>query len=215
MAAKRKPAKAAKPKPIKATKRKPVKVAKRKPAKPKPIKATKRKPAKVAKHKPAKAAAKRRSAKIRAIEQLSIGAPIVTRELQSSNWSHHFDSAKLPEIFTNVLKAHARKGPFEPQDILVFNHGIKFLGHRPLTLDLSRELSKTAAKGALVLKTVETKIGTEIYVFMGDKPKIQSGVEHSLLRRQKYLQAIYDKLSDFWGQLDWWLWFETETSLYE
>jgi len=118
-------------------------------------------------------------------------------------------------VFANVLEAHARKGPFEPQDVLVFNHGVKFLGQDGLSTRVAAAISKVAKMGALQVKTATTKVGTEVYVFLGDKAKTAGGIVNSFSRRQKHLAKISDILESYWGGFDWWLWFETEESLYE
>lgn len=147
------------------------------------------------------------------IERIVKGETIVKKELLSSSWSNKKPPDNLSEVQEAVLERAAAKGPFQPDDIVVYEHGIKFVGHEKLTPEMIATLSGMAPKGGHI-KYADTKAGTEVYVYMGDAPKVGPQVSKSYDTNQEQIDRIYRELVDYWGEADWYVWFETEESIY-
>ena len=99
------------------------------------------------------------------------------------------------------------------QAIIVPEHGIVFEGHEKLSKEVIAELEVLVPDGGRI-KYIDTKVATEDYVYLGDEMKTRREVSESFNRAQDKLQAIYDVLLDYWDDLDWYEWFETEEALY-
>lgn len=123
----------------------------------------------------------------------------------------------LSEIFSKLISAHARKGPFSPDDVVIYQHGVKFVGPEKLdkiTLAALRALAPADSS----IKYIDThRTGTDVYVFLGKgAPKLLQDVELSLTIHSEAIQAMYLELLDYWGSIDHWdVWGEVEESLYD
>jgi len=147
------------------------------------------------------------------IERIPRGQTIVEREFTSSSFRNNKRPENLGEIHANMLDRLAAKGPFQPDDIAIYEHGLKFVGHLKLDADTIAALSELVPPGGR-LKYADTKAGTEVYVYLGSEPKLGNQVSQSYDRAQDNLQRIYDVLLDYWDMVDWYEWFETDESLY-
>jgi hypothetical protein len=147
------------------------------------------------------------------IERIPRGQTIVEREFTSSSFRNNKRPDNLGEIHANMLDRLAAKGPFQPDDIVIYEHGLKFVGHLKLDADTITALTEAIPPGAR-LRYADTKAGTEVYVYLGAEPKLGAQVSKSYNEAQDSLQRIYDVLLDYWDMVDWYEWFETDESLY-
>ena len=147
------------------------------------------------------------------IERIPRGQTIVEREFTSSSFRNNKRPDNLGEIHANMLDRLAAKGPFQPDDIVIYEHGLKFVGHLKLDADTIAALTEAIPPGAR-LRYADTKAGTEVYVYLGAEPKLGAQVSKSYNEAQDSLQRIYDVLLDYWDMVDWYEWFETDESLY-
>lgn len=148
------------------------------------------------------------------ISKITRGQTIVAKEFQSSSFINRHRPENLADIYTRMLERAASKGPFQPEDIVVYEHGLKFVGHERLSPEVLAALQSVMPDGGHI-RFADTKAGTEVYVYLGAEPKIGSDTANSFKNSEEALQRIYDVLLDYWDSVDWYEWFETDESLYE
>lgn len=147
------------------------------------------------------------------IEKIGRGETIVQKEFLSSTFRNNKPPSNAGDIFENMLERHAAKGPFSPEDVVIYQHGLKYVGSEKLTPEVLSELKQTLGPG-LQIKYADTKAGTEVYVYLGKTPKIGEQTTNSFEKHKESLDAIYRQLLDYWGELDWYVWGEADEALY-
>lgn len=150
------------------------------------------------------------------IREIRGGSEVVSKEFVSSTFENRREPDYAGEILKNVIEAHSAKGPFQASDVSIYNYGVKLVGHesvRPILAQLYQGIPTGAS-----LEFSETRMGTEVYVRFnqtGDAQLIDGVDEHLSSRRvQEYLTYLYTELLDYWGDLDWYVWAETDELLY-
>jgi hypothetical protein len=150
------------------------------------------------------------------VVQLKPGRPVVAKEFVSSSFQNRKSPENAGEILSSMLQAQAAKGPFDAQDIGVFNFGLKFVGHEPIAKILP--LLTADMPAGMSLEYSDTRAGTEVYLRLnaGGQPllldQVQSVLEQSKVTQ--YLERVYHELLDYWGDVEWYSWAEVEESLY-
>lgn len=177
--------------------RKPLPPRKPPPKPPKPVKPSKRKEVKAVPPK---------------VQQISRGTQLVEREYLSSSWKNR-DIYTLSEVFKDVITKHAAKGPFQPQDVVTYQVGLKLVGEERLTPEMVSRMSAMVPPNATI-KYVDTKVGTEVHVFLGGEPKLLGQSSRVFTENQAWLEDLYEELLDYWGDLDWYVFAETDEELY-
>lgn len=199
-------------KPSKAKPAKPVKAPKAKPAK--PAKAPKAKPVK-APVAPAPKPKPVRQLRTPRVERIEPGSAVVNRNLVSSFGINRREPSQAADILENVIEAHARKGPFEAQDVTLWSYGIMFVGPDKLSAETIGRIDAQLPKGAKV-KIADTRAGTEVYLsFTSKTGHVLDQAKDRLEDNMPKIQQIYNELLDWWGaDLDWYTWAETDDELY-
>jgi hypothetical protein len=150
--------------------------------------------------------------------EIAAGSPVVEKEFLSSTFRNRQTPEDAGEILSKVFYAHADKGPFEADDIPIYQVGVKFVGEGPPIKSSMVDFAEGLPKGASI-DFSETRAGTEVYVRFNTSgtPLLLEQAEQVLSseRNQTYLQKLYESLLDYWGGLDWYVWAETNESLYE
>ncbi len=146
------------------------------------------------------------------ITRITKGQTVVEKEFISSGTNRNRPGS-LGEIHSTMLERAAAKGPFQPEDIVVYEHGLKFVGHERLSPEVLAGLQALAPEGGRI-RYADTKAGTEVYVSLGSDPKIGDQTSKSFRNAESNLQQIYDLLLDYWDMVDWYEWFEADESLY-
>lgn len=148
------------------------------------------------------------------IQRLSLAKPFIDGVMNSSNWNKQIPS-EMSSMFEKIIERASARSPFDISDILVYQHGVKFLGRSKFTEEMKIALADLAKRSGLSIKYAETNAGTELYVFMGKEIKLFDDVSKVLNQKESVIRRIYNNLLSYWGSIDWWYWFETEESLYE
>lgn len=147
------------------------------------------------------------------VERLVKGDVIVQKEFLSSTFRNLKGPTNAGEIFENMIERHAAKGPFSPEDVVIYEHGVKYVGSERLSPEVLAELREHMGS-KFRMKFADTKVGTEVYVYLGKTPKLSEQVMDSYDKHRDTLQAIYNTLLDYWGDVDWYVWGETDEALY-
>jgi hypothetical protein len=148
------------------------------------------------------------------ISRIRKGETIVDKEFLSSSWRNKTAPEDLADIFSNMLERHAAKGPFQPDDVLVYEHGLKFVGPFKLSEPMIDEISEIIGNDYNV-KYIDTKAGTEVYIYLGDAPKVLGQTSRSLEQSEEVTRRLYDALVDYWSEsIDWYIWAEVDEALY-
>lgn len=147
------------------------------------------------------------------IVRMSPGENVVNKEFASSKRQKARKPDNVSSMFERVVTAMAAKGPFSPDDVTIYQHGLKFVGEERLTQDVMDALTNLIPKGGSI-KFADTKIGTEVYVFLGGKDKILDQAVSSYDKHQEVINRIYRELADYWGDIDWYVWAEFDEALY-
>ena len=147
------------------------------------------------------------------------GELIVDKELVSSSFVNRAEPSKAHEVLENTLIASAKKGPFEPEDVPIYQWGLKFVGDKPLSGDMLASLTSLLPKDT-TLEYADTKAGTEVYVKFNTakEPLLIDDVKGKYAETDTHnrMLSIYQELYDYWDELiDWYAWFETEEALYD
>ena len=146
------------------------------------------------------------------VQQISRGTQLVQREYLSSSWKNR-DIYSLSEVFQDVITKHAAKGPFQPQDVVTYQIGLKLVGEERLTPEMVSRLANLVPP-EISVKYVDTRVGTEVHVFLGGEPKLLGQAASTFEENQTWLEDLYDELLDYWGELDWYVFAETDEELY-
>lgn len=147
------------------------------------------------------------------IVRMGRGENVVNKEFASSKRQKARTPDNVAAVFDRVVTAMAAKGPFSPDDVTIYQHGIKFTGEDKLSQDMMDTLSGLIPKGG-ALKFADTKIGTEVYLYLGGKDKILDQAVSSFDKHQEVINRIYRELADYWGDIDWYVWAEFDEALY-
>lgn len=151
------------------------------------------------------------------VTEIAAGSSVVEKEFLSSEFSNRTSPEFAGDILANTVSGHAKKGPFEAGDIPIYNFGLKFVGDASIRSALP-ELSQNLPAGAS-MEYSETRAGDELYVRFNTKsePLLLDQAQAYLGRPnvQAFLRQLYNSLLDYWSDIDWYVWAETDESLYE
>lgn len=147
------------------------------------------------------------------MEKMRRGEVVVAKEFVSSTWTNKKPPREAGTILEGMIERHAKKGPFEPHDVPIYEHGLKFVGWERLSPGVIQRLEDIVGDKA-VLKYQDTPLGTEVYIHMGNAPKDPGMARRSFDLLRDLSEWVYEELLDYWGDLDWFVWCETDEALY-
>lgn len=151
--------------------------------------------------------------KKRVMSKIRRGETIVDREFVSSSWRNNKPPTEAGNILQDMIERHCRKGPFEASDVSLYEHGLKFVGEQRLSPDIIERLSDLVGDKARI-KYADTNLGTEVYLYLGNAPKDRRMAGGSFDFFRDLSEEVYWELVDYWGDMDWYVWVETDEALY-
>lgn len=152
------------------------------------------------------------------IVKLEAGTSVVQKEFNGSNFVNRGGFQSAGEILSNTIDRISAKKPFEAEDLIIYNFGIKILG--PTSIEpILPQLNDILPRGVEIGHS-DTRAGTEVYLRLNlsRAPMLIEGARESLERSgfQEFAARARSILSAYWEEEpDWWVWFESDESLYE
>lgn len=137
------------------------------------------------------------------------------RIIQSS-FVNKKEPEEVADILDNILERASIHSAFEMDDILIYQHGFQFLvGPGKLSEEIKETLAEIAEKYKVIIKYMNLKDGAQIWVTLGNELKMRDTAIKALEKKEGIAKEIYKLLLEYWSEIYWWYWFETEESIYE